>query len=54
MLITRNQQVKINKRKINVPNSVGELQSDTEGEEMVGEDDCDAISGKRNIGESSI
>jgi len=25
-----------------------------EGEEMVGEDDRDAISGKRNIGESSI
>ena len=44
--------LKVNIQKISIPNSVGEPQSDAEGEEIVGEDVRDAISGKRNIGES--
>jgi hypothetical protein len=47
MLITRNQDIKIEKWEINAPNSVGEPGSDTEGEEIVGEDDRDSISRKR-------
>ena len=40
MLITRNQDITIEKWEINAPNSVGEPGSDTEGEEIV-------ISGKK-------
>ena len=43
MLITRNQDITIEKWEINAPNSVGELGSDTEGEEIVGDDDRDSI-----------
>jgi hypothetical protein len=54
MLITRNQHMKVNNElKINTRNSVGEPGSDIEGEEIVGEDDRDSISGKRIIGEST-
>ena len=47
MLITRNQDITIEKWEINAPNSVGEPGSDTEGEEIVGDDDRDSISGKK-------
>jgi hypothetical protein len=54
MLITRNQHMKVNNElEINTHNSVGEPGSDIEGEEIVGEDDRDSISGKRIIGEST-
>lgn len=39
-----------NELEINTHNSVGEPGSDIEGEEIVGEDDRDSISGKRIIG----
>jgi hypothetical protein len=41
------------KGQIDIPNMVGEPWSDTEGEEMVGEDVCDSSSGERILCESN-